>query len=88
MTEQQQTEAVATYGAAVTAYLTPLTRIDIAKAVAPTLDCEEVTGIARLLKKTGHHEAADWWLFMHSTQGNIDEFDEHADYWKEADPWL
>ncbi|MWV51457.1 hypothetical protein GRS96_19495 (plasmid) [Rathayibacter sp. VKM Ac-2803] len=81
-------EAVATFLAAADAYAAALASVDVARAIAPTLSCAKVTVIAQMLEKAGHHEAADWWLFMHSTQGNIDEFDDHADYWKEADPWL
>lgn len=88
MTEQQTSEAVATYQAAVSAYATALASIDVAKAVAPTLSCRNVSVIAEMLEKAGHRDEADWWLFVHSAERDIDEYDHHAEYWQEAEKWL
>ncbi|MBO0984900.1 hypothetical protein [Rathayibacter sp. SD072] len=86
MSEQKEIEAVATYLAAARAYTAALASFDVAKAVAPGLPCREVAVIAEMIEKAGHPEEADWWLFVHSTEGDIDEFDEHADYWREVSP--
>lgn len=101
MTEQQKADAVTTYLAAeadyheaVTAFLAAgatytaaLASADVAEAIAPTLSCEKVTVIAHLLEKAGHHKEAELWLGWHSFNGEMDESDEHTDYWKDVTPW-
>ncbi|MCJ1697833.1 hypothetical protein GSU68_18655 (plasmid) [Rathayibacter sp. VKM Ac-2759] len=81
-------EAVATFLAAADAYAAALASVDVARAIAPTLSCAKVTVIAQMLEKAGHHAAVDWWLLIHSMQGDLDEVDAHADYWTKEGPWL
>ncbi|PPG17980.1 hypothetical protein C5C74_09575 [Rathayibacter sp. AY1E8] len=80
--------AVATFLAAADSYTAALASVDVAKAIAPTLDCEKVTVIAQMLEKSGHSEMAGAWIAWHSFRGDIDDDDIHFDDWREEQRWF